>query len=807
MKPHDLTLDERCRVLGGASAWLTHPVDRVGLPAIKMSDGPNGVRGDGANGLTPGVVVPTGIALGSTWDPALVERIGDLLGKEAERRNVHVLLGPTVNLMRTPIGGRTFECYSEDPELSARLAVGWVRGVQSHDVAVTVKHFVANDSEIERMTVDARLAESTLRELYLRPFEAAVIEANAWGIMSAYNQVDGRFCAENPRLLREILRDEWGFDGVVVSDWGGAHDTVLCAEGGLTIAMPGPRSPYGDDLLAAVERAAVDEVDVDARVEELLRLVDRTHAVERLASAPEQSVDHPDERALCREAAVASIVLVRNLGDALPLAADAVGSVAVIGQNAAETRTMGGGSSALNALPSTPILDALRDRLGADRVTYAKGVSIDKMLPTVRGAQLRRPDGGEGLLVEHRDGADVDRPIVATGTVGASVLTAFGSVPDGIEGPVSNVTLVGEVVPERSGRYRVGGVLSGKGRITFGDTVVVDDPERRLPRGEWLFGYGCEEQTVEVDLEAGVPVPLRMATTLIRGFGAISFGMTPVDSAALLDDAVAAAEDADVAVVVVGTTDQWETEGVDRTTIALPGEQDELVRRVAATATPTVVVVNAGAPVAMPWADEVDAIVVAYFAGQETGPAVAAVLTGDADPGGRLPVTYPRRLEDTPAWPHYRPVDGVQTYGEGRFIGYRGHEANGVAPQWPFGHGLSYGTSTWSDARLSTAEVAGDGRVTVSVDVANTGDRPATDVVQVYVTSPNPDLPPKVLAGFAKVHLEPGESTTSEVALGPVAWRRWDDDAHQWTVDAGAREVVVAASATDERFRLPLRVG
>ena len=308
-----LSLDDKCALVAGRSTWRTHAFPDAGVPQLKMSDGPNGVRGEGHGGSgTPGVVVPAGITLGATWDPDLVGEIGSLIGTEARRKGAHIVLGPTVNLHRTPVGGRTFECYSEDPELTGALASAYVRGVQSHDVAVTVKHFAANDTEIERMSVDVDVDERTLRELYLRPFERTVKEADAWGIMSAYNRLDGEFCAHNRRLLTDILRDEWGFDGFVVSDWYGVHDATGAANAGLNLEMPGPVRIYGNKLAAAVERGDVDEAQVDRLVRDLLVLANRTKADERSADDPEQSVDDPTERALTRRAAIAGTVLLRN---------------------------------------------------------------------------------------------------------------------------------------------------------------------------------------------------------------------------------------------------------------------------------------------------------------------------------------------------------------------------------------------------------------------------------------------------------------------------------------------------------------
>lgn len=810
-----LTRDEKCRLLGGASTWRTHAIERVGVPALKMSDGPNGVRGESRGSRrTPGVAVPVGIALGASWDPDLVGRVGELLGREAVRKGVHVLLAPTVNLHRTPIGGRTFECMSEDPELTAVLATALVRGVQSHDVAVTVKHFVANDTERERMTVDVRVDEAALRELYLRPFEAAVVDGGAWGVMSAYNRLGGEHCAQHRRLLTEILRDEWGFDGFVVSDWHGAHDTVAAARAGLDVPMPGPHTIYGDRLAAAVERGEVDEATLDALVRDVLVLIERTRAVERPADRPEASVDDPAERALCREAAAAGTVLVRNEGGVLPLEVTAGMTVAVLGPNADDTRTMGGGSSSLQPLSQRSLLQALSARLGAlgATVVHEPGVRIDRLAPVVRRHQLRDPDGIPGLRLEYANGGlDADGQlgdVVATASLGSSMAVMFGSVPDGVDPETYSVRLVGSYVPEQSGVHQFGVVLTGPGRVRLGGEIVVDDLAMALPRGDSFFGFGSEEQLVEVELGAGEPVTLEAVMTGYLGFSSLRLGVRPPEPGDRLQRAVDAAADADVAIVVVGTTDEWETEGEDRTTIALPGEQDELVGRVAAVNPRTVVVVNAGAPVAMPWLDDVAAVLIPFFGGMEMADAVTDVLLGVTDPGGRLPVTYPVRLEDAPAWRHYRPVDGVQTYGEGLLIGYRGHQRSGVAPLLPFGHGLSYGRIEWGAARLSAADVTAGEELTVEVPLHNVGERSGTEVVQAYLAPLDvpDDRPLQTLAAWAKVRLDPKASTTARVTIGPHAFRRWDTETARWVVPTGEYDLVLGASAVDERQRLRLRV-
>jgi beta-glucosidase len=801
----DLTLEEKCRLLGGASSWRTHPIERLGIPEVKMSDGPNGVRGEfSADDRTPSVVVPVGIVQGATWDPELIGRVGDLLGREARRKSAHVLLAPAVNLHRTPIGGRTFEYFSEDPELSAALGAATVRGVQAHGVAVTVKHFAANDTEVDRNSVDVIVDERVLRELYLRPFEACVRDAGAWGVMSAYNKLGGDFCAANDRLLNEILRGEWGFDGFVVSDWFGAHEPAGSANGGLSVEMPGPSRVYGAALQEAVEAGRVDDKTVDALVRDVLVLMERTDAVGRSADEPETSIDEPDERALCREVAIAGTVLARNIDAALPLVGDA-GTVAVIGPNASDTRTMGGGSSALLSLPQRSILEALEARLPT--VVHEVGCRIDKHTPLPSADQLLGPDGAPGLEVRFINGIDPSAAPVHVSRTSETNLRFFGSVPVGVGPGPCLLQVRGSFVPAVSGVHEVGAISTGRPAIRVGEVQLTRGGER-LPAGDAFFGFGSSEQLAPIELRAGEPVEIDVELRLTNPFAAVRLGVRPPVDASMLDRAVEAARTAEAAVVVVGTNDEWETEGSDRTTIALPGEQDELVRRVAAANPRTIVVVNAGSPVAMPWVDDVQAIVIPFFGGMEMGDAVADVLLGEADPGGRLPTTFPRRLEDAPAWPHYAPVDGVQRYDEGFSIGYRGHDRTGVAPLFPFGHGLSYGEATWGEAVASTTALGAGDAVTVTVPVTASGPREATVVVQGYVAPIDPpvDREPKVLRTWSKQVVAAG--TTTEVALtfGPEAFRRWDVAARTWVVDPGAYDLVLAASAGDVRSAVRVEV-
>ena len=799
-----MTLEEKCRLLGGASSWRTNAIPRLGIPAIKMSDGPNGVRGESQGTTrTPGLNIPTSIVVGASWDVHLALQLGVLLGREARRKAVHVVLAPTVNLHRTPIGGRTFECLSEDPELSAQLASAIVRGVQSQEVAVTVKHFAANDTEVDRMTVDALVDETVLREFYLRPFESTVIDAGAWGVMSSYNRVNGHHAANNRELLHEILRVDWGFDGFVVSDWFGAHDTVESIRAGLDIPMPGPSTIYGKKLLKAAEQGVVAEAEIDARVETVLRLIERTRADEFPASSVEITVDDEYEREIVRNAAVAGTVLVRNVANALPLEPGSVDSIAVVGPNARATRTQGGGSSGMQAMQTSTILDGLRARYGDHVVSWRRGTSIDKLAPVVEAERMRTPEGAFGWRVEYFDRDEVNSTPRYSTITDRSVLTFFGAAPQGVDPFDFTVVVTGEFIPEVDGTHDVSLVITGMGSLSVNGQVVVDDPLGQLPRSREYFGFGSEEQVHGIPMKKGVPVKFEARMRTRAGFSALRIGIAePLDTNEL-KDAVAFAANADAAIVVVGTNDEWETEGHDRDSIALPGQQDELVRQIAAVNPRTIVVVNAGAPVAMPWFNDVHAILIGFFGGMEMGNAVARIIAGDDDPGGRLPVVYPVRLEDSPAMRDYAPVDGVQRYTEGEWYGWRGQAKNGVDPLIPFGFGLSYGESVWGAPRVTVDRSWP--RCEVVVPVSCVSSRPATEVVQCYVRRVGDSNPPR-LAGWSKRLVQPSSFADIPVQIPWTAFRRWNPGRRTWQVQGGKWEILVATSSLDIRTSLIVEI-
>ncbi len=789
----DATVEEKAASVAGTDLWNTPGFPRLDVPGLRVTDGPNGARGPRWTGQGA-LCVPCGSGLGATWDPSLLERVGRALGEEARTKGAHVLLAPTVNLHRHPLAGRNFECYSEDPHLTARLAVGFVRGVQSNDVGVTVKHFVANDSEFERMTISSEVDERTLREIYLVPFEAVVKEAGAWGVMSAYNRLNGTYCSEHEWLLTTVLRDEWGFDGFVISDWFGTHSTGPAANAGLDLEMPGPAQWFGRKLVASIEAGEVPAATLDRMAGRVLEVGERTGALAGLGNDDARSVDNPAHRALARETAAASFVLLRNEGDLLPLDASTVGSVALIGSGADQAWIMGGGSASLTPHYSVTPLEGVQAAVGDDLdVRFARGPATNRTIPLVDGRRLHPAASGElPVKLEYHATTDFSGPVVLTETLPSTRQIWMGHWTDVFDGSQYSVRATATLEVEEDGDWTVGLTTVGPCRVLLDGEVVVDAWTDR-PSGESFFGFGSKEIRVTVPLRRGVAQALQIdysseGTSILGGF---AIGAAPPERTDAFDHAVATARDADVAIVVVGTGPDWESEGHDRETMDLPRDQATLVRAVAAANPRTVVCVNAGAPVTMDWADVVPTVLQCWLPGQEWGNALADVVLGAVEPGGRLPTTLPERLDDSPGFPDYPGADGEVAYSEGVFMGYRGYDTHGYDPTFCFGHGLGYTTFAYGPASV-------DG-TTVSLDVTNTGSRAGSDVVQCYVGDVESSVsrPVHELRAFEKVHLEPGASRTVAFALDDRAFAFWSDAG--WVVEPGAFTIRIGASSRDIR--------
>ncbi|TMR92109.1 beta-glucosidase family protein [Nonomuraea basaltis] len=794
-----LDLCTKIRLLTGADMWSLPPIPEIGLDRLVMSDGPIGVRGEQWSAGDPSIALPSPTALAATWDRDLVTAAGRLLAQEARRKGVHVLLAPTLNLHRTPLGGRHFECFSEDPYLTAEVGAAYVMGVQAGGVGTTPKHFVANDFETDRFTVDVRVSEKVLREVYLQPFEW-VVRAGAWGVMTAYNSVNGTTMTEHSDLVIGLLKGEWGFDGFVVSDWTAVRSTEAAGLGGTDVAMPGPHGPWGERLEAAVREGRVPEAAVDDRVRRILRLAERVGALraseppaaappgtqphagpgaaEQAGAEPIDGIEPIDGVALAREIAARAFTLLTNDG-VLPLRE--VRTIAVIGAAASEARVMGGGSAQVFPDRVVSPLEGLGERA---EIRYALGTD-----PRVRLAPLASPtralflDADGGVLAEHP---------LATGEA-----RWIGQLPPGVDGErLTAVRLLTTYTPRVPGEHQLSVAGVGAFTVTVNGETVLDDTIT-LPGGDPATAFlSPPERRMTVPMTAGEAYELTVThpAGTLGTMAFVSFTLGHADPSpgeeARMAEAVRVAAECDVAVVVAGTTPEVESEGFDRTDLRLPGRQDELVRAVAAANPRTVVVVNAGSPVEMPWAEEVAAVLLTWFPGQEAGAALADVLFGDAEPGGRLPTTWPRRLEDVPVV-NVTPVDGAVPYEEGVFIGYRAWQRSGRTPAFWFGHGLGY--TTWSYDSI----VAEGSAVTVAV--TNTGDRPGREVVQFYVS----DGAERRLAGFDVVEAEPGQTVVTTVFLPERVFQAWEDG---WRTVEGAYTVEAGRNVADPRLSVTVKI-
>ncbi len=797
-----MTIEEKVSTLAGTDWWFTVPVERLGIASMKMTDGPNGARGEGR---VSAVCFPAEISLASTWNTELIERVGQALGQEARSKGARVLLAPNVNIQRTPLGGRNFECFSEDPYLSARLAVAYINGVQSQGVGASVKHYICNDEEFERFSLSSEVRERALREIYLPAFQAAVREAGTWTVMAAYNKVNGIAASEHPYFLTEILREEWGYDGVVMSDWFfSVKSTAASVNAGLDLEMPFAQW-RGDQLLQAVEHGEVQEATIDASVRRLLHLLEKAGLFDHPEVQPEQAIDSPQQRALVREAAAEGIVLLKNEDRTLPLQRDQLTSIAVIGPNAKVAQIMGGGSARVYAHYAITPFQGISAAAGAQvQVRYAQGCTNHKLLPLLDVDSLQAGSEGteRGLLVEYFNGDAPGSEPVWREIKRTSELQWQSKLPGSVNSLQFSVRLTARFTPQEQGLHTVGLVSAGLSRLFIDGREVIDNWTKQT-RGEDFFGAGSTEVQTAVHFEVGRSYRLVLEFTGSAPMAAVRLGCLPHIPSDAIEQAALLAADSDVAIVSVGTSGEWESEGFDRSTMTLPGQQDALIERVAAANPRTIVVLNTGSPIAMPWLDKVAAVLQAWFPGQECGNAIADVLFGEINPSGKLAQTFPVRLEDTPAYLNFPGENGKVYYGEGLFVGYRYYDKKKVAPLFPFGFGLSYTTFEYSDLRLSAREIGADATVQVSVDVTNTGQRAGKEVVQVYVRDEQASLqrPEKELKAFAKVHLEPGERKTVTIALNRDALAYFDDLAREWVAEAGTFEVQVGSSSREIRAR------
>ncbi|CAG8258578.1 unnamed protein product [Penicillium nalgiovense] len=801
----------------GRDFWHTESVPRLNIPALRMSDGPNGVRGTRFFNGIPAACFPCATALGATWDTELLSEVGALMGEEAIAKGTHVVLGPTINTQRSPLGGRGFESFSEDGVLSGTLAGYFCKAMQEKGVAATLKHFVCNDQEHERLAVSSILTNRALREIYLMPFQLAMRICRSQCIMTAYNKVNGTHVSENKVIIDDILRKEWGWEGVVMSDWFGTYSTSDAIVAGLDIEMPGKTRWRGEALAHAVSSNKVAQYQLDERVRNILNLVNWVEPLGIPEEAPEKALNRPEDQALMRRAAAESVVLMKNEGDILPLKKD--GSLLVIGPNAKIAAYCGGGSASLAPYYTVTPFDGVSAKSKGE-VKYSQGVYSHKDLPLL-GPLLKTADGKPGFTFkvynEHPNSGE-DRQAVDE----LHLLESSGFLMDYVNPKVKSMTyyvdMEGTFTPEESGVYDFGVTVVGTGQLLIDGEVVVDNTKNQK-QGSAFFGTATIEEIGTKELKAGqtykVLFQFGSAPTsdldtrgiVAFGPGGFRFGASrQVSQEELVANAVEQAKTAEQVVIFAGLTLEWETEGHDREHMDLPPGSDELISRVLEVNPNAAVVIQSGTPVTMPWADKAKALVQAWFGGNECGNGIADVLYGDVNPSAKLPITFPRRLQDNPSYLNFRSERGRVLYGEDIYVGYRYFEKSDVAPGFAFGHGLSYTSFSRSDLRIDTVpeqtKYTESGEpVTASVTVSNTGSVAGAEIVQLWIVPPKTDVgrPVRELKAFQKVFLQPGETKTVQLVVEKkLATSWWDEEREQWISEKGTYQVLVTGTGPEE---------
>ena len=788
----------------GIDFWHTHAIHKHGIPTLRTSDGPNGVRGTRFFNGVPAACFPCGTALGSTFDQDLLAKAGRLMGEEAKAKGAHILLGPCINMQRGPLGGRGFESLSEDPVLAGLGAAALVKGIQSTGVVSTIKHFVVNDQEHERMAVDSIVSERALREIYLMPFQIAVRDAHPKAFMTAYNKMNGIHCSENSRLIQDILRGEWGWQGCVMSDWYGTYSTSEAINAGLDLEMPGPARWRGDLLEHVISSRKVPVHVLDDRVRNMLNLVKQCNASGVKEWAKEDTRDTPETAAMLRKLAAESCVLLKNDGDVLPLRKDK--RTLLIGPNVKTSVFCGGGSSSMQPYYAVSPWDGVKAKLrDSTKLEYAVGCFSHKEMPLVSNqfTVASNPNSTKGLVFKSYNDprGSGDRTAVDEILLSTTYCMLMDYRNPKLKSKLWYADVEGYFQAERTGDYELGLCVYGTGNLYVNDILVIDNSTKQT-QGSAFFGTGTVEEKGRIFMEEGKVYHVRLEfasapTSKLSGSGVPQFGGGGfrIGGAWVLDmddtiaEAVHLASEVDQVVICAGLNQDWEGEGADRVDMKLPGRMNEMIAEVIKANPRTVVVNQSGTPVEMPWINSVAGLVQAWYGGNETGNAIADVLFGDVNPAGRSSLTWPRRCEDNPAFYNFRSEGGRVLYGEDVYIGYRHYETVRREVNIPFGYGLSYTTFELSGPKInrsSSKDLACD--LLVSVSVTNTGVRDGQDVVQVYVHPLNPGIrrPPREMKGFTKLAVKAGSTAIAKMSIPlKYALSYWDEIRESWILEQG----------------------
>jgi beta-glucosidase len=780
-----LTLEEKIDIIGGVDDFYIRAIPRIGLPRLKMADGPVGVRNYGPS------TVFGGIGLAATWDPELAQRIGTVIGEDARARGVHFMLGPGVNIYRAPLCGRNFEYFGEDPFLSARTAVAYIKGIQSQGVSATVKHFMGNNQEYDRHNIDSVIDERTMREIYLPVFEAAVKDAHVGAIMDSYNLTNGVHMTQNGHLNTDVAKKDWGFTGVLMSDWTSVYDGVAAANGGLDLEMPSGKFMNRATLLPAIRAGKVSEATIDDKVRRILRTAIQFGWLDREQTDLSISRQNPEGKQVTLEAARAGMVLLKNDGNLLPLDKGKLRTIAIIGPDAYPAVPAGGGSA--DAKPFTPVsyLEGVANYAGSSaKVYYERGLPTLDEIAKHTEFTTEATGGRQGLKTEFFTNATLSgTPAVNRTDKHVNYEPARGG--DGADSDMS-IRWTGFFTPATPGEYLV--FVQGPGE-NGGYRLFID---KKLVFDNWKTWFAFVGETA-MKLASG-PHQVELDYYAHGGWGKTMANLGIVRPETLVSaEAKSLASHADAVVLAVGFDPSSEGESGDRT-FQLPPGQDELIHQIAAANKNTVVVITSGGGVNMaPWVDQIPALLQAWYPGQEGGTALAQLLFGEFNPSGRLPISIERRWEDNAVHDSYYPKKGEKKveYREGVFVGYRHFDKSGIKPLFPFGYGLSY--TTFAFKNLTVSPASGDQLVTVAFDVSNTGARSGAEVAQVYVGDKHAKVPRPVkeLKGFARVELNPGETKHVQITLDRRAFSYYDVKSHSWTVAPGDFDIYVARSSAE----------
>lgn len=777
-----LTLEEKISLLAGESAANLPAIERLGIPELRMKDGPHGVT------TTEATCFPTGVNMGASWDPDLVEKVGAALGRETRANNYQIILGPCINIHRQPLGGRNFESFSEDPFLSAEITKGYVNGVQSEKIAVCVKHFAANNQEKERHYVSSEVDERSLREIYFPAFKAAA-EADAWSFMAAYNKLNGIFCTESSWLLRDVLKGEWQYPGCVISDWGAVHDIIKTNIAGNDLNMPECSTK---ELLLAAQKGEISQELIDDNLGRIIRLMIKTGLLDD--EKIEGEANTKEHQQLAYQLAAESMVLLKNKSQLLPLNKKEIKKIALIGPNVKEARLGGLGSSKVDAPYAVTVYDAMIEKYADDfEILYDKGCDFNEM-PAVQSKYLKTPSGEQGLKGLYYNGRELKgEPILERIDSNIDFNWPLGTPGDNVPSAGYSITWTGKLTAPKTGTYVFGLTNNDNARLFINGKLIIDN---------WTDLRLVDPKTAKIDLVAGKEYDIQVdfnqwgATAGVR----LSWIVPEMDLIQdSFDRSLELAKQADKVLYIGGFSDFSEGEGADRKTMKLPGMQDKLIKELSKVNPNLVVVLINGSNVAMPWIDNVPSVVEAYYPNQEGGNAIVDLLFGEVNPSGKLPESFPIALKDNPAYKYYPGTKDEVHYKEGIFVGYRHYDTRNIDVLFPFGHGLSYTTFEYKNLKVEHLEGS---QVVVEFDISNTGSYSGKEIAQIYVSDlkASAPRPTQELKGFEKVSLEAGERKTVRLELTKSAFSFWNDQTKEWILEPGEFQLSIGASSRDIRL-------